>query len=318
MKKTFFLAAMCFVMATVTSCNQDRDMNESFDANPNMESVFSSKVSQEHNKKMIPICINKVNNAYDVLFDEETSVYTISDTEQNKKYVEIIDKAIENESSLSITINNNSITSAKVVHSSYPRRSYDCPETDYRGLKDFSNLGQIKKFASLLSKAGSYKRTPVQRNNGFTAYSWGIPNFEYRTDGCYARAHRMRQILKNYGYKCEKIWLFGNLRAKSGNKTIRWGWHVTIAVKLPNGDRRVIDPAFQDTPMSVKEWEDKCLDKSGMNYNERMPYKIASAFTTPSKSYLLHKVRGGRYTQSYDNCYEKTTATLNSYRHRRD
>ncbi|MEF9480737.1 protein-glutamine glutaminase family protein [Chryseobacterium sp. 1B4] len=58
--------------------------------------------------------------------------------------------------------------------------------------------------------------------------------FRYPVDGCYARAHKMRQILLNAGYDCEKQFVYGNLRASTGTCCVSWVYHVAILVSFKN------------------------------------------------------------------------------------
>lgn len=75
---------------------------------------------------------------------------------------------------------------------------------------------------------------------GPPAISHCIP-FQYVHDGCYARAHKMRQIItEQYGYCCEKVFSFaidGNdtlaVRAnKWGGCCVTWWYHVAPLVRV--------------------------------------------------------------------------------------
>jgi glutaminase-like protein len=94
--------------------------------------------------------------------------------------------------------------------------------------------------------------------------------FQYVIDGCYARAHKMRQIITaRYRYCCEKVFSFAN----SGNDTLavkadKWGgccvfwwYHVAplVRVRIKLGRFRitlamVIDPGMFDKPVLLSTW----------------------------------------------------------------
>lgn len=98
--------------------------------------------------------------------------------------------------------------------------------------------------------------------------------FQYVRDGCYARAHRMRQIItEQYGYCCEKVFSFAipwpqrlAVRAgKWGGCCVEWWYHVAplvrVRIKLKllslNLDfviALVIDPSMFDKPVLLSTW----------------------------------------------------------------
>ncbi|CAA7392611.1 protein-glutamine glutaminase family protein [Chryseobacterium fistulae] len=321
MKKTIFLALTCLVMTTVISCNQDRDLNEPAHMDSNMGSALSNRADSEESRSLIPININKVGNEYHILFDDDNSLYILLDTPQNASYLNKIQGAI-GEKALLITSNNYTITNVQDSHAAYVTQPI-CNEVGYNNLSGVSSLETVDKLADILSKRSEYVSIGVKSINNNQYVSNGLPNFKFRINGCHARAHRMRQLLMYKGYGCEKIWLFGRLRAITERGTvINWGWHVAIALTLPNGQKRVIDPAFQKKSMTVSDWEAKCLDATGLPRGYHPPYKIASAFTTESSCYTLANVskRGNsvNITRQYDNCYIQTTNLLKEYNNRKD
>ncbi|CAA7196675.1 protein-glutamine glutaminase family protein [Chryseobacterium potabilaquae] len=323
MKKTLFTTLIWGITMTLISCNQDRDMNETNNINTEREPTLSYETHNKEKNNMIPISINKVGNNYHVLFDLNTSLYIIPDNKQNEEYIKKISEAI-GEKRLLITSNNNSIINVQEVLSAERYFEPICREVEYSHLRDVENESVLYQLVTALSISSvtNYPSIPLWSIQNQKLLSSGLPNFKYRVDGCYARAHRMRQILIYKGYKCEKIWLFGNLRAiTEENKVINWGWHVTIAVKLRNGKKLVIDPAFQNKPMTIGEWEGKCLDNRGLKGTSK-PYKLSNAFTTESRNYKLlnfrNRISSVSFSPEYDNCYTKTTSTLNRYYNLKD
>lgn len=108
---------------------------------------------------------------------------------------------------------------------------------------------------------------------GPTAISPCIP-FQYVRDGCYARAHKMRQIIEDrYGYCCEKVFSFANqnydtlavMANKWGGCCVTWWYHVAplvrvrIRIRFPFGTFQlvlamVIDPGMFDKPVLLSSW----------------------------------------------------------------
>lgn len=101
---------------------------------------------------------------------------------------------------------------------------------------------------------------------------YAIPNcipFQYVIDGCYARAHKMRQmIMDKYGYCCEKVFSYGEYPStlavkadKWGGCCVRWWYHVVplLRVKVKRGSLTlqiayVIDPGMFNTPVTLSTW----------------------------------------------------------------
>jgi Glutaminase len=106
----------------------------------------------------------------------------------------------------------------------------------------------------------------------------GIP-FDYPDDGCFARAHKMYQIISDSNYNSQKIWNYGIpygtgaltvITAKNPNGFVNWWYHVAPVVKVRINNRiqyRVMDPSLFDRPATVAEWvnEQDNLDKKGFS-----------------------------------------------------
>jgi hypothetical protein len=100
-----------------------------------------------------------------------------------------------------------------------------------------------------------------------------IPNcipFQYVHDGCYARAHKMRQMIsEKYGYCVEKVFSFAigtpNVLAVKANMwggcCVQWWYHVVplLRVNIQAGGNTyqvcyVIDPGMFTTPVTLSTW----------------------------------------------------------------
>ncbi len=83
--------------------------------------------------------------------------------------------------------------------------------------------------------------------------------WNYKKDGCYARAHLMARSFEAEGVRVDKVWINGNLSVKEFNSSAEWNYHVApiVYVKNPNGliQKMVIDPSLFDRPVSVDEWD---------------------------------------------------------------
>ncbi len=96
---------------------------------------------------------------------------------------------------------------------------------------------------------------------GTATIDYCIP-FQYVVDGCYARAHKMKQILEDtYGYTCRKVFSFegedGFLAVDAGDCCVFWWYHVAPLVKVKEDDGivlRVLDPSMFDKPVSIEKW----------------------------------------------------------------
>lgn len=98
--------------------------------------------------------------------------------------------------------------------------------------------------------------------------------FQYVRDGCYARAHKMREIIRTkFGYCVEKVFSFGNagsdrlaVRAnKWGGCCVTWWYHVAPLIRVKTvlklGTRSftlnlayVIDPSMFNQPVLLSTW----------------------------------------------------------------
>lgn len=90
--------------------------------------------------------------------------------------------------------------------------------------------------------------------------------FQYVTDGCYARAHKMRWIIENLFHYCsQKIFSFANQGAdkldvwanKWGGCCVEWWYHVAPMVYVNVngiGMSYVIDPGMFNGPVSIYDW----------------------------------------------------------------
>ena len=147
--------------------------------------------------------------------------------------------------------------------------------------------------------------------------------FQYVRDGCYARAHKMRWIVRRrYRYCCEKIFSFANqgndrlaVRAdKWGGCCVTWWYHVAplvrVKVKLPNLPAvtlaMVLDPGMFDKPVLMSSW---------LSAQENMQCSASANVSMwsvqPGSAYAPANYEGTAYSTDPD--YVQTDATLQAY-----
>ena len=82
--------------------------------------------------------------------------------------------------------------------------------------------------------------------------------WDYKMDGCYARAHLMARRFEEQGVHVDKVWIKGDLRVPEAG--IAWNFHVAPIVYVEddqgNVQRMVIDPSLTDEPVTVEQWSD--------------------------------------------------------------
>ncbi|MDB5722142.1 MAG: hypothetical protein JWP15_2760 [Alphaproteobacteria bacterium] len=93
--------------------------------------------------------------------------------------------------------------------------------------------------------------------------------FSYPMDGCYARAHRMAELLSDKGYASEKSFAVAGkgvnhpLRVKSSKSAdvpqgnapeVTWGYHVAPVITYADNSKNVIDPSIFDKPVPLATW----------------------------------------------------------------
>ncbi len=89
--------------------------------------------------------------------------------------------------------------------------------------------------------------------------------FKYPVDGCYARAHKMVQILEKKGIIAGKAFVEGELYVDSKIfGEIGWSYHVAPVVLVKKGNENIpyiIDPSLFSKPVTFEEWKKTMLSK---------------------------------------------------------
>jgi Glutaminase len=138
--------------------------------------------------------------------------------------------------------------------------------------------------------------------------------FQYVRDGCFARAHKMKQIIeKKYGYCTEKVFSFGDYLhvQAAGGCCVSWWYHVAplIRVQMSPGIQicYVIDPGMFSAPVTLFTWLYAQENKTCDNSAHLLTYSIQ-----PSSAYTPVGYPPGN-TYSTDNSYTDTYEKLVYY-----
>lgn len=109
--------------------------------------------------------------------------------------------------------------------------------------------------------------------------------WNYKLDGCYARAHLMARRFEEEGVRVDKVWIKGDLTVKDNNPPISWNFHVAPIVYVEDKgiiQKMVIDPSLFDRPVTVAEW-DKKMSKNTINGS------VETAFPFPENSAFFER-----------------------------
>lgn len=106
--------------------------------------------------------------------------------------------------------------------------------------------------------------------------------WNYKLDGCYARAHLMARRFEDMGVEVNKIWMKGELAVETeGEDTIEWNFHVApvVSVKGDDGNQKqyVIDPSIFGGPVPVEEWVGRITKPSFKVEETEYPFPNNSA-----------------------------------------
>jgi hypothetical protein len=149
--------------------------------------------------------------------------------------------------------------------------------------------------------------------------------FQYVRDGCYARAHKMRQMIsKKYGYCVEKVFSFAypppnKLAVKAnmwGGCCIEWWYHVVPLLRLNVTSKNgvvyqvcyVIDPGMFTTPVTLSTWL-QAQKNTGCNPNAN----VTSYSIQPGSAYWP-SFYGSTNSFGTDPNYTLTEQTLINYK----
>lgn len=297
--KQLLLSMMAFM--TIASFNACADSNAGQD--PALAKEFNENT--QNFGRTVPVTMEKENGKYRVNFIITAQNFEIQDSRENAAYISMIGEAVKNETPIHVFLRANTNEIVRV----------DPPtEEDIRYFKSLltkETRTETQKAVSVIPNQATLNSLFTQIKNqscGTSTASSPCITFRYAVDGCYARAHKMRQILLNAGYDCEKQFVYGNLRASTGTCCVSWGYHVAILVSFRNSsgtvEKRIIDPSlFTSGPVTDTVWRNACVNTSCGSASASSYANTAGTvyYRSPSGSLL------------YDNNYVNTNCVLTTF-----
>ncbi|MBB6369431.1 protein-glutamine glutaminase [Chryseobacterium shigense] len=282
--KKFLLSVMVFVAAMSFNSCTDSGAEQQMSQNETIDKTFTDL------GKTIPVGIEDENGTLKVSFIVTAQFYTITPTEENEKYISLIREAVKNETPIQVFIKPNTHEITKVEKGN---------EEDIRFFKSAYTKqakSETNKLTSVLPNVATLNSMFNLIKNqacGTSTASSPCITFRYPVDGCYARAHKMRQILINNGYDCEKQFVYGNLKASTGTCCVSWSYHVAILVSYKNAsgvtEKRIIDPSlFSSGPVTDTAWRNACINTSCGSASVSSYANTTGSvyYRSPSASYL--------------------------------
>ena len=281
--------------------------NACSDSNANQETVNpqSKEVVMKEFGRTVPTGLDKEDGKYKVSFILSAQHYEIKDTKENEAYISMISQAVKNETPVQIFLKANSNEIAKVEKATAEDVRY------FKSVFTKEERGVTNRLASVIPDLATLNSLFTQIKNqscGTSTASSPCITFRYPVDGCYARAHKMRQILNNAGYECEKQFVYGNLRASTGTCCVSWVYHVAILVSFKNAsgvvEKRIIDPSLNSTgPITDTAWRAACT-------NSTCGSTSVSSFTNTAGNVYYRSPSGSLL---YDNNLVNTNCTLTAF-----
>ncbi|MEG0926038.1 MULTISPECIES: protein-glutamine glutaminase [Chryseobacterium] len=297
--KKFLLSMMVFVAAL--------SFNACSDSNANQETVNpqSKEVALKEFGRTVPTGLDKEDGKYKVSFILSAQPYEIKDTKENEAYISMISQAVKNESPVHIFLKANSNEIAKVEKATAEDVKF------FKSTLTKEERGTTDRLTSVIPNLATLNSLFTQIKNqscGTSTASSPCITFRYPVDGCYARAHKMRQILNNAGYECEKQFVYGNLRASTGTCCVSWVYHVAILVSFKNAsgvvEKRIIDPSLNSTgPITDTAWRAACT-------NSTCGSTSVSSFANTAGNVYYRSPSGSLL---YDNNLVNTNCTLTAF-----
>lgn len=301
--RKFLLSMMVFV--TILSFNACSDSNANQDQN--LTAKESSEVALKDFGKTVPVGIEEEDGKLKVSFIVTAQFYEIKSTKENEKYIAMIRQAVKDESPIHVFIRPNSNEIAKVEKGTEEDIRY-FKSVLTKEVKEGSESSRLTSVIPNLATLNSLFAQIKSQACGTSTASSPCITFRYPVDGCYARAHKMRQILINNGYDCEKQFVYGNLKASTGTCCVSWSYHVAILVSFKNAsgvvEKRIIDPSlFSSGPVTDTAWRSACTNSTCGSVS------VSSYANTAGNVYY----RSPAGSLLYDNNYVNTNCVLTTF-----
>jgi len=272
--KAVFMGFLAVMMAGIifTSCEQEKILEVGENSigleNPNLEQSIMSGEFIDH---IIFLETNDFVPHHYVALGMSPVAYKLD--KQNPAtadFIQLINDAEEGSKPLKVTIGESGKYFTKVVKASEAeeRKWRESPkgkiwnkenvaakdeavDSKRLGPINFNNYNEVNDLFQLMN---SYRCWP----GGVSVY--GCIPFDYKRDGCYARAHRMKQLIEsNTNKTCNKLFIFGNypdghlLSVPGCPADVEWYYHIAPYVEA-SGTGYIIDPSLFNQPVTVGTW----------------------------------------------------------------
>ncbi|WP_298221670.1 protein-glutamine glutaminase family protein [Flavobacterium sp.] len=181
-------------------------------------------------------------------------------------------------------------------------------DSDIMNRPDPSLISIFPDEATLMSVFNMIVNNSCSNNN-----QAGCLTFQFATDGCNARAHKMKQILNSNGYNCQKHYIFGDLLASANSCCTQWIYHTAPLVLVRNSnnvvEERIIDPSLFSAPVTPEVWRAGCQN-SVCVFNPNFEFGPTSYKTVPG---IVFNYDPMSMSFRLDSDYFRTDCTLGVY-----
>lgn len=259
---------------------------------------------------------DKQSSLLEIKFWESPRIFQIDKAnEKSIEYVKILENARMNETPLEVVyeLNSYEIEIISNLNQEWNVDYYKDKEEEESKVKLEKELIDVIENEKKLTEIWDF----IVRQNCNNTYDVDvcIP-FYYKRDGCYARAHKMRQIIEDtYGYQTLKVFSYdsetpGNnsryktLAVRDENSCIFWWYHVAPLIKcqIHNEIKEfILDPSLSNELLTLDQWLQL---QENLSCSRRA--KVGSYEKKPSYIYYPSGRR--------DDYYTKTNRTLRRYR----
>jgi len=294
MKKILsLLTAICFVALIVISCNKDKNgvagSGSAVKTDKGLKSLLGNYLPDDINVQK--------NNVAIVRLLPSAAQYTLDlSSPDAKKYEAILKAGIQNGIPVEVYVYDKTTEIAEVKTASTATVKAFNLQKGEPSLTTKENLPIIPNEAAL--------------NSLFSSCSTPSISYNYAGDGCYARAHKMRQIIINAGYDCAKQFIYGNLAAQSvSGCCASWSYHVAPLVRFRDGNGqiqlRILDPSLFNQPVTQAQWFAACVKTSCNSSASQSATKLTAGnvyYTSQNGSSTI-----------YDDNYTSTNCTISHF-----
>jgi hypothetical protein len=301
-KKITLIAAMFFSLSSFLVLSTKKNA-------VNTHNLINQIANEEN---FIPVSIRYEDKMAYVNFVLSAQWYGMDLSVANRdKEIELINNSIKTETPLKITLKENSSEIVRIEEASpeiieYYKTIYVKPEPEGLNKAAAALVSVIPNQATLTTLFTKIKNSSC----GASTAPAICTTFRYAVDGCYARAHKSKQILETNGYSCRKQFVYGNLKASTGSCCVSWGYHVAILVEFKNAsnviEERVIDPSlFPSGPVLPLTWRNACKNTSCGTAS-------VSNYANVASSIYYRNTTGS--TVIYDNNFVNTNCVLTKFK----